>query len=137
MRADGQHAGRERGGGGEGARRPAQADSGPEARVGGCRETEEHHRAEERPGSPRALRTFGGYGGYGGPFEAPHVTRQRGDASPAGAAAPRGALLATDPRTPPRSPARGRRRTLRTRTRGSYLASRHLSCQQPMSLRTV
>src|SRR5437867_12994671 len=133
MRADGQHAGRERGGGGEGARRPAQADSGPEARVGGCREIEEHRRAEERPGSPRALRTFGGYGGDGGdggPFEAPHVTRRRGDASPAepalryrrcappaGAAAPRGALLATDPRTPPRSPARGR--------------------QQPMSLRTV
>src|SRR3989442_9943027 len=32
-------------------------------RVGGCREIEERRGAEERPGSPRALRTFGGMGG--------------------------------------------------------------------------
>src|SRR5438093_13604299 len=40
-------------------------------RVGGCREIEERRGAEERPGSPRALRTLGG---HGGPFGAPHVT---------------------------------------------------------------
>src|SRR2546426_6507275 len=56
-------------------------------RVGGCREIEERRGAEERPGSPRALRTFGGsrggpgspralrtFRGYGGPFEAPHLS---------------------------------------------------------------
>src|SRR2546427_13205261 len=32
-------------------------------RVGGCRDSEERRGAEERPGSPRALRTFGGMGG--------------------------------------------------------------------------
>src|SRR5207249_11129517 len=35
------------------------------------------------PGSARGARRVGGGGGEGGPFGPPHVTRRRGDASPA------------------------------------------------------